>query len=188
MVDQLLQGIENRYAQVQRARADGRRCSRRPMPPRNTELASEQRRASFAQQVMAPGDRRAQRPLPVRRVPAAADQQTQRILQPREDRLRRQHLDPRGRQFDRQRQPLESLHDSRDRRAFSSSMAKPGTRAAARAANSCADSHAATDASRRAPVPPAGTRSGGHRELLLARQVQRRPACDEDPQLGAVSQ
>ena len=63
-------------------------------------------------------------------------------------------------------------------------MAKPGTKAAARAANSCADSHAATAATDRAR-PGSGTRQRGHRELLLAGQVQRRAARDQDPQLNA---
>ena len=44
--------------------------------------------------------------------------------------------------------------------AFWSSMAKPGTRAAARAANSWADSHAATEPAERAG-PRSGTRIGG---------------------------
>jgi hypothetical protein len=44
--------------------------------------------------------------------------------------------------------------------AFCSSMAKPGTKAAARAANSCADSHAATAVTDGAP-PGSGTRKAG---------------------------
>ena len=87
----------------------------RSIPPRKTEHTASSRFGRLAQQVVAPGDRGAQRPLPVRHVPVIADQQAQRVLQPRQDRRRRQQLHPRGRQFDRQRQPVEASRDARDR-------------------------------------------------------------------------
>ena len=59
-----------------------------------------------------------------------------------------------------ERQPVQAIHDSRDRLAFWSFTVKPGTEAAARSANSRTDSHPATAAAV-VPGPPSGTASGG---------------------------
>ena len=69
-----------------------------------------------AEQVVGPGDRVAHRPLPVRQVAIAAGQDRQPILQSGEERLWREHADPRRGQLDGQRQPVEASADRGDRR------------------------------------------------------------------------
>ena len=89
LVDQLRHAVEHRQADVHRgvayhlddlqAGAPGEHRARGEEPP-----------GSLGQQRVAPGDRGAQRLLPVRQVAAAAGQQAQRMVQPGQDRLRRQ--------------------------------------------------------------------------------------------------
>ena len=64
--------------------------------------------------------------------------------------------------------------------AFSPVTVKPGTDAAARAANSRTDSHSGDRRGRDGRSTPRHAQRG-HRELLLPRQVQRRAAGDQDP-------
>jgi hypothetical protein len=65
------------------------------------------------QQVDAPGDGPAQRLLPFRPVPPAAHQEGEAVLQPLEQRLRRQQLHPGRGQLDGERQPVEVPADRR---------------------------------------------------------------------------
>ena len=56
-----------------------------------------------SEQVVAPGNGTAQRLLPRGKIPGTTGQQGQAPLEPLQQRLRRQHLDARGRQLDRER-------------------------------------------------------------------------------------
>ena len=63
------------------------------------------------QQIDRPGDRVAHRFLPIRSVAGAGGQQRQPLLQPGQQGNGRQHVDPGGGQFDRQRQAVEAAAD-----------------------------------------------------------------------------
>jgi hypothetical protein len=143
----------------------------------------EQAPCCLAQQVIAPGDRGAQGALPVRRVLARADQQAQRVLQPRQDRLRRQQLDPRGRQLDRQRQAVEPLHDPRDRPSVLLVDGEPGHQCSRPRGEQLRRLTRRDRGDRRCPARFRHAERG-HSELLLARRVQRRAARDQGPQLS----
>ena len=67
------------------------------------------------EQVVAPVDGRFERSLPPDRCPAGPGQQSKAIVEPRVDLLDRQDLQPRGRQLDRQRNPVEPPAHLRDR-------------------------------------------------------------------------
>ena len=178
MVDQLGQRVST-GTRRSNALAQTTSMLARSMPPRKTEHTASSRRAaslnrSWLQAIVARSVRCRSG------TSRAADQQAQRVLEPRQDRRRRQQLHPRRRQLDRQRQPVEASHDPAIAAAFSSSTVKPGTEAAARAANNCTDSQPATDAAETAD-PRLRNAQRRHRELLLPRQVQRRAARDQDP-------
>ena len=115
MVDQLRQGVQHRQAQIDRRGTDRLEDGQVDAAAKD-RAHREQPLRRLAQHLVAPGDRGAQRPLPIRHIPATADQQAQGVLQPGQDRRRRQQLHPCGRQFDRQRQPVEGamprLHDT----------------------------------------------------------------------------
>ena len=181
MVDQLLQRVKNRYPEVQRFRADRLDALQADAAPEHRGRR-EQAPGCIAQQVIAPGNRGTQGALPVRRIPAAADQQAQRVLQPRQDRRRRQQLDPRGRQLDRQRQAVEPLHDPRDRPSVLLVDGETGHQSTRPRGEQL---RRLTRRDRGDRPCPARFRHAqrGHRELLLAGQVQRRAARDQDPQL-----
>ena len=77
--------------------------------------AVEQPPGVLVEEVVAPGDRAAQRLLARRQVARAGGQQVELVLQPAEDRLGRQELDPRGGQLDGQRHAVEPGADGRHR-------------------------------------------------------------------------
>ena len=66
------------------------------------------------EQVVAPGDRGAQRPLPLGGRAGAAGEQWQSLLEPLEQHRRRERLDARGSQLDRERQTVEAPADLGD--------------------------------------------------------------------------
>ena len=76
--------------------------------------APEQRLLPLEQQVVAPGDRVAQRPLALVGVLGAAGQQGQPLVEPAQERLRRERAHPRRGQLDRERQAVEPAADLRD--------------------------------------------------------------------------
>ena len=77
--------------------------------------APEQRLLPLEQQVVAPGDRVAQRPLALVGVLRAAGQQGQPLVEPAQERLRRERPHARRRQLDRERQAVEPPADRGDR-------------------------------------------------------------------------
>ena len=76
----------------------------------------EQPPAAVVEQVVAPGDRAAQRLLAGRQVARAGGQDVELLLEPGEDRLGRQELDPRGGELDRERHAVQAGADRGDRR------------------------------------------------------------------------
>ena len=77
--------------------------------------AREARLLVVAEQVVAPVDRRAQRPLACGRVAGAGAQRAERRVEALGDLAGRQQPAARGRQLDRQRQPVDAPADLRDR-------------------------------------------------------------------------
>ena len=77
-------------------------------PPAGERRESPQQLAfGVREQVVAPVDGRFQRSLPPDRRPARPGEQSKAIVEARVDLLDRQHLQPRRRQLDRQRDPVE---------------------------------------------------------------------------------
>jgi len=67
------------------------------------------------EQVITPGDGVAHGALPRRQVACPAHQQGQALVKARQQRARRQHLDPGGGELDGQRQPVQAVADRGDR-------------------------------------------------------------------------
>ena len=80
-------------------------------PPANTPSRASERLLGRLEQVVAPVDRVAERALPRRQIVGAAGEQVEPLLEPAEDRLRREQLDARGRELDRERQAVEAAAD-----------------------------------------------------------------------------
>ena len=78
--------------------------------------AVEEPPPAVVEQVVAPGDRAAQRLLARRQVARAGRQQVELVLEPGEDRVGRQELDPGGGQLDGERHAVEAGADRGDRR------------------------------------------------------------------------
>jgi hypothetical protein len=72
-------------------------------PPENALLG-------LAEQLVAPVDRGFQRPLPRRGDPVGADQQPEPVIEPVEQLSEAERLDLGGGQLDRQRYPVQPLH------------------------------------------------------------------------------
>ena len=83
-------------------------------PPPKTARLSEQLLLAPVEQVVTPRDRRAQRPLAFGRRSRAAGEQRQPLVEPREQRRRRECLDAGCGKFDRERQAVEPSADLRD--------------------------------------------------------------------------
>src|SRR5262245_38237766 len=66
------------------------------------------------EEVVAPLDRGAQRALPLWEIPRSAGEQRQRLLEPLEEHIRGEQLDPRGGQLDRERETVETAADLAD--------------------------------------------------------------------------
>ena len=132
------------------------------------------------QQCIAPGDRGAQRLLPVRQVAAAAGQQAQRMVQPGQDRLRRQQLNPRRRQLDGQRQAVESAGDRRDRRHVLVVESESRHRGGGPLGEQAHRRAGGQRGCRRAGVL-LRDRERRDRAFLLAGNAKRRAAADQDP-------
>ena len=95
-----------------------RRC--RPLSPPPGATAGEQRQAAEQllfvgrKQLVTPGDGITHRLQPGREIASASRQQRQALLQPAEERHRRQHLDACGGQFDGQGQAVQATTDGGD--------------------------------------------------------------------------
>ena len=162
-----------------------RRPGRPPPPPppgrsRRRRPTSRAKSACSAggEQVVAPGDRAAQRLLPRRRGRAPPPVSSAEPVAPgaRSSAGGRQQLDPRRRQLDRQRQPVQPPADLGHRRRRSRRSARsPALAACARSTKS---SHrrvlAPARAGRRQP-PRVGQRQRRHRELALAADAAAAP-------------
>ena len=98
----------------------------RVKPPAKTASRPNSARSSGLEEIVAPRDRVAQCLLPLRQVARPAREQGQPEIQPVEQRLRREQLDPGRRQLDRQRQPVEPLADLRHRGLVRRRSSKPG--------------------------------------------------------------
>ena len=109
LVDERGEALEH-LAEVHLVAADGvgdleRAAAREDAEPREQGLLGR------LEQVVAPVDRVAERALPRRQVVGAAGEQVEPLLEPAEDRLRREQLHARGRELDREREPVEAAAD-----------------------------------------------------------------------------
>ncbi len=115
LVDERRQPIEHVEAQVRTRAAHG-------LGGLEVAAAAEHREpvheapATLVEQVVAPGDRPAERLLPLGQVTRSSGQQGQVVLQPGEDLVGCQELDPRGGELDRERHPVEPRGDPGDGR------------------------------------------------------------------------
>ena len=130
--------VEQRAERVDFGAADGLGRLERAAAREHRE-AREQLLLALVEQVVAPGDRRAKGSLALGGVARTAGQQRQPLLEPFEQRRRRQHLHARRGQLDRQRQPVEpraDRRDARERSPSSSRLARSANRVTASAATS----------------------------------------------------
>ena len=121
---------------VEIAVADGLRRLEREASAEHAE-STEQLLLLAVEQLVAPLDRRAQRSLPRRRVAGARSEERQPLVEAREQVVRIEQRDARGRELDRERQPVEPLGRSRP---TSGVGRKPGATARARSTKSTAAS------------------------------------------------
>ena len=84
-------------------------------PPGEHRRPVEEPPAAVIEQVVAPGDGAAQGLLPLGQVPSARGEDLELVLEPAEDRIRGEELDPRGRELDGQRHAVQTGRDRRDR-------------------------------------------------------------------------
>ena len=84
-------------------------------PPAKTDSRRKSALLVVNEEVEAPADRVPQRAVPGGCVPGARGEKLQRVLEPGEDPRRGEHLDPRRRQLDRERQAVEVVTDLRAR-------------------------------------------------------------------------
>ena len=136
---------------------------------------------------MAPGDRRPQGLLPVRQVATAAGEQAQRVLQPGQDRFRRQQLDPRRGQLKGQRQAVQLAGDLGDRRRV---LLVDGEVRQHRGGPLGEQAHRLAPGQRFGRGTGARVRDGERRDraFLLAGDPQRRAAADQDAQRAGLPQ
>ncbi len=108
------------------------------------------------------------------------------MVEPRQQRVRREQLDARRRQLERQRQPLQPPTDRRDRDRVRIGEGELGAGGpAARHEEARGGGSGDID---RARLPGIGHSQRRQRELVLAGEAQRGPARHQDPQPGAVRQ
>jgi hypothetical protein len=136
---------------------------------------------------VAPGDRVAHRPQSRGQVARPADEQRQPPRQPTQQRARRQQADPRRRQLDGERQPVETGTDGGHRRRVRLGEAEVRPRRPG-ALREQADRFVPRQILRRRQAAGAlwavRQRKRRHRKGMLAIQVQNRPARDEQAETG----
>ena len=113
MVDQARRDLEGIDRLRGRDGGDSLGSLQRP-PPDEDAQPPEEDLLGWSEQVVAPGDRVAQGLLSRRQVTRPPRQRRQAALQPRQQRRRRQELDARRGQLDRQRQPVQPADDLGD--------------------------------------------------------------------------
>ena len=185
LIHQFLQAIQHRPASIG-LRTDGLDDIQGHAAPEH-RTGGQQTPGLLAEQVVAPLDGGAQSLLTAGQVTAPAGQQPQRMLQPPADRLRRQQLDPRRGQLDRQRQPVKPAHDLGDRGGVL--LVNGETRRHGRGPLS-EQPHRFTRSHRgeRDLRLLVRERQRGNRAFLLARHPKRRPAAHHDPQTTGTAQ
>ena len=186
LVEELGQAVEHRQADVRRGVAD--RLDRLQAGAAGEHrTGGEEPPGLLGEQVMAPGDRRPQGLLPVRQVAAAAGEQAQRVLQPGQDRLRRQQLDPRRGQLEGQRQAVQPAGDLGDRRRV---PLVDGEVRQHRGGPLGEQAHRLAPGQRFGRGTAARVRDGERRDraFLLAGDPQRRAAADQDAQRAGLPQ
>jgi hypothetical protein len=107
-------------------------------PPAKTPSRAEELFLAVVEEVVAPGERVAQRLLPRGKVACAAGQKLQALAEPLQHRFGREQRDPRRRQLERERQPVEAYATAG---AFSVVTSKLGCTACARSAKSATASY-----------------------------------------------
>ena len=138
----------------------------------------EQPLLGFVEEIVAPIDRPAQRLLAGRQIPRAPGQQLQPLLQARAHGGRGKQLDARGGELDGEGQTVQARADLGDRRGvFLGQPRSPGLTAAARWRKARRPRNAPAPRRRRRAVRQ---RQRRHRELVLAVDVERRAARDQD--------
>lgn len=148
--------------------ADGQRPEERPLPR--------------GEEVVAPADRAGEGLLTRGAIGRGPGQEVQAVAEPREQRRRGQHAQPRSRQFERQRQAVEAATEGRDVGGVAGRDRERGV-ARRHAPHEEGDRRRARDGVRRGIVRREGER--GHRVRPLAAQPERRPACHQHGQLRA---
>ena len=115
LVDERHQAVEDVAAELGRRPADRLRRGE-VAAAREDRQPVEQPPAAVVEQVVAPGDRAAERLLARGQVARAGGQDVELVVEPGQDRVGRQDLDPRGGQLDRQRHAVQPGADGGDRR------------------------------------------------------------------------
>ncbi len=133
----------------------------------------------MVEQVVAPGDRSAQRALPIGAIARPAGEEVEALLQARQHRLRGEELDPRGRELDRERQPVEAIADLRHRRRVLGGDGEVGTHGR-RALDEETHRVRLGEHLERRKTRRIGKVERRDGELLLSRDAQRRAARCED--------
>ena len=121
--------------------------------------------------VVAPLDGRLKRLMTRHRGPRSAGQQAEAIVEPLADLIDREHLDPRGRELDRQRNAIEPPADLGDSCALAAVSSKSATTLCARSTNSLTDSKSGSPPARRTPATSESTSdlSGSSRSPSMPR-------------------
>ena len=148
------------------------------------------------EQAIAPGDGIAHRLLPSGQVTPATGEQRQPRLQPRQQRCRREHLDPGGSQFDGERQAIQAVQIAATAAALSDVRVKSSWTACARSRKSRTASDAATSSTGACAIALASA-SGGtacsrspeirSRTRLVTRTVTARQTSSSSATRGAAS-
>jgi hypothetical protein len=157
--------------------ADGLECVERATADEYAE-PREEGLLLRAEQAVAPLDGVAQRLLAIGQITCAALEEIQVVRQAREQRLRREEADSRGRQFNRERQPIQPATDLGDRGGVLSRNVKVGLDRA-RAFDKQANGLNLLQPLRRQCALAVRERHGRNRELILTPDVQRGTAGDQ---------
>ena len=150
----------------------------RPAPDEDRE-ATEEPLLGWREQLVAPIDRRPERLLPCRPIARAAVERQALASHPRQERLGRNHLDPRRGQFDGQRQPVERQTDIGDRARVLVGQREPGARRPGPLDEQPHGRHVG-HRRRAADTRPVGNHQRRHLVLVLGAHVQARAARRQD--------
>ena len=138
------------------------------------------------EEIVTPGDRSPQRLLSLRAVPATSGEERKPAVETRQDGLRRKESHARRRQLDGQRETIQATTDGDDASAFSSVSSKWLCTARARSTKRRTASEAS--ASSRRSGRQGWELQGWDGELMLAGDVEWRPAGDQNLDIRAVGE